>query len=129
MNFEMIVFWVALLAIAVIVQSKRVEIRTGNLSFLGKFGVKTNDKLRYWYRGVRRFFSAKTVTLISVWLRKTLARTVSKTERVFVGVYTSVKKHPKVVKVLRGHTEVKSGGEASPFLKNISGNDTLERKE
>ncbi len=126
MNFEMIVFWVALVAIALIVQSKRVEIRTGKLSFLGKFGVKTNDKLRYWYRGVRRFFSAKTVSLISVWFRTNLARAFSKTEKVFVGVYTSVKRHPKVVKVLRGHTEVKSSGEASLFLKNISEDDNVK---
>lgn len=126
MNLEMIVFWVALLAIAVIVWSKRVEMRTGTPSFLGKCGVKTNDTLRYWYRGVRRFFSAKTVSLISVWFRTKLASAVSKTEKAFVGVYTSVKRHPKVVKVLRGHTEVKGNGEASPFLKNISGDDIVK---
>jgi len=127
MNFEMIVFWIALLAIVVIVWSKRVEMRTGSPSFLGKFGTKTNDKLRYWYRGFRNFFSAKTVALISAWLRSKLAQVVSKTERVFVGAYTAVKRHPKVVKVLRGHTEVKNGGEASSFLKNISENDTVEK--
>jgi hypothetical protein len=126
MNFEMIVFWVALLAIAVIVWSKRVEMKTGTPSFLGKFGAKTNDKLRYWYRGVRNLFSAKTVTLISVWLRSHLVKTVSKTEKVVVGSYSAIKKHPRVVKVLRGHVEVKTDAQASPFLKNISGDDTLK---
>jgi hypothetical protein len=125
MNFEMIVFWVALLAIAVIVWSKRVEMKTGTPSILGKFGSKTNDKLRYWYRGVRNLFSAKTVTLISVWLRSHLAKTVSKTEKVVVGSYSAIKKHPRVAKVLRGHVEVKTDAQASPFLKNISGDDSV----
>ncbi len=126
MNFEMIVFWIALLAIAVIVWSKRVEMKTGTPSFLGKFGAKTNDKLRYWYRGVRNLFSAKTVTLISAWLRAHLAKTVSKTEKVVAGSYSAIKKHPRVVKVLRGHVEVKTDAQASSFLKNISENDTVE---
>lgn len=125
----MIVFWVALLAIAVIVQLKRREIKTGKSSFLTVWGVKMNDKLRFWYRGTRNFFSKKTWVLITAWCRGQLARTVSKTEKVVVGSYTAVKKHPRVAKILRGHTDIKNGGEASPFLKNISENDTLERKE
>ncbi|TAK56945.1 hypothetical protein EPO17_03335 [Patescibacteria group bacterium] len=127
MNFEMIVFWVALVAIALIVWSKRVELRTGKASFLSKYGTKTNDTLRYWYRGTRNFFSAKTWALITAWCRTHLARTVSKTEKTIAGSYSAIKKHPRVAKILRGHTEVKSGeGEASPFLKNISEDDSVK---
>jgi hypothetical protein len=74
---------------------------------------------------VRNLFSAKTVTLISVWLRSHLAKTVSKTEKVVVGSYSAIKKHPRVAKVLRGHVEVKTDAQASPFLKNISGDDSV----
>ncbi len=129
MNFEIIVFWVALLAIAVIVQLKRREIKTGKSSFLTVGGVKMNDKLRFWYHGTRNFFSKKTWVLITVWFRAHLAKTVLKTEKVVVGSYSAIKKHPRVAKVLRGHVDVKTGAQASQFLKNISGDGTLERKE
>ncbi len=125
----MIVFWVALLAIMVMVYSKRVEIRTGKLSFLGKIGEKSNDKLRYWYRGVRNFFSARSLALIFAWCRVHLVRTVSKTEKVVAGSYSAIKKHPKVAKIFRGHTEVKNTSEASTFLKKIGEDDTLKQKE
>ena len=69
----MIVFWVALVAIVVIVALKRRELRTGKSPFLTTYGVKIDERLRYWYHGVRNFFSTKTLTLISVWCRTHLA--------------------------------------------------------